>query len=245
MGSSLVVNEPMAASDPAEMVGQTPAVVHTAQKLVTITIVAGPAIALAFVVPWLWGHAGNLSDVVIGLVFYLVSGFGITIGFHRLFPHSGFTPCRALKIVLAVFGSMAVEGSVTSWVATQRRHHMFSDHSGDPHSPHRYGDHGTAAGPCLFPCRLAVRIGRIERGTLCTRHAQRPRHAADRPSVSGPGPYIADHPLRDRLRAVGDPLQGSHRPAMGGFGPNGAPPSRHLVGELALPYLRPTFGPDP
>src|ERR1035441_2237248 len=106
MGSSLVVNEPMAASDPAEMVGQTPAVVHTAavvqtpQKLVPIPIVAGPAIALAFVVPWLWGHAGNLSDVVIGLVFYLVSGFGITIGFRRLFPHSGFKTCPGLKIVL-------------------------------------------------------------------------------------------------------------------------------------------------
>jgi stearoyl-CoA desaturase (delta-9 desaturase) len=37
---------------------------------------------------------------------------------------------------------MAVEGSVTSWVATHRRHHMFSDQSGDPHSPHRYGDGG-------------------------------------------------------------------------------------------------------
>ena len=39
---------------------------------------------------------------------------------------------------------MAVQGSVTSWVATHRRHHMFSDLPGDPHSPHRYGDHGPA-----------------------------------------------------------------------------------------------------
>jgi stearoyl-CoA desaturase (delta-9 desaturase) len=39
---------------------------------------------------------------------------------------------------------MAVEGTLTSWVATHRRHHMFSDRSGDPHSPHRYGDHGAA-----------------------------------------------------------------------------------------------------
>jgi stearoyl-CoA desaturase (delta-9 desaturase) len=142
--SLLVAPEPMAASDPTDIAEQAPVVVHASQKLVTAAIVAGPAVALAIVIPWLWGHAVNLSDIVMGLVFYIVTGFGLTIGFHRLFSHSGFTSRRALKIALAVVGSMAVEGSVTSWVATHRRHHMFSDHSGDPHSPHRYGDHGAA-----------------------------------------------------------------------------------------------------
>jgi stearoyl-CoA desaturase (delta-9 desaturase) len=37
---------------------------------------------------------------------------------------------------------MALEGSVTSWVATHRRHHIYSDRAGDPHSPHRYGPGG-------------------------------------------------------------------------------------------------------
>jgi stearoyl-CoA desaturase (delta-9 desaturase) len=123
---------------------QAPVVVHASQKLVTVAIVAGPAVALAVAIPWLWGHAINLTDIVIALVFYVLTGFGITIGFHRLFTHSAFAPNRALKITLAVLGSMAVEGSTTSWVATHRRHHMFSDDSGDPHSPHRYGDHGGA-----------------------------------------------------------------------------------------------------
>jgi stearoyl-CoA desaturase (delta-9 desaturase) len=118
--------------------------VHASQKLVTVAIVAGPALALAIVIPWLWGSMVNLSDIALCLLFYVVTGFGITIGFHRLFTHRGFAPNRALKITLAVLGSMAVEGSATSWVATHRRHHMFSDHSGDPHSPHRYGDHGAA-----------------------------------------------------------------------------------------------------
>jgi stearoyl-CoA desaturase (delta-9 desaturase) len=144
VGSLLVAPEPMAASDPIDMAEQAPVVVHATQKLVTAAIVVGPAVALAIVISWLWGHAVNLSDIVMGLVFYIVTGFGLTIGFHRLFTHSGFTSRRPLKIALAVVGSMAVEGSVTSWVATHRRHHMFSDHSGDPHSPHRYGDHGAA-----------------------------------------------------------------------------------------------------
>jgi stearoyl-CoA desaturase (delta-9 desaturase) len=70
----------MGASDPADMPEQAPAVVHATQKLVTAAIVAGPAVALAIVIPWLWGHAVNLSDIVIGIVFYVVTGFGLTIG---------------------------------------------------------------------------------------------------------------------------------------------------------------------
>ena len=144
MGSLTAPSRPLAASDPAGGAGTPPPVVHASQKVVTAAIVAGPIVALAILLPCLWGRAVHLSDLVIALVLYLVTGFGITIGFHRLFTHRGFGPHRALKIVLAVLGSMAVEGSVTSWVATHRRHHIYSDQSGDPHSPHRYGDHGAA-----------------------------------------------------------------------------------------------------
>lgn len=145
MGSVFVAAEPTACAAPTDgSAAEPPPVVHTGQKLVTAFIVVGPAIALGAVVPLLWGHALNFSDLVIAVVFYLLTGFGVTIGLHRLFTHRSFAPNRTLKIAFAVLGSMAVEGSVTSWVATHRRHHMFSDHAGDPHSPHRYGNHGAA-----------------------------------------------------------------------------------------------------
>jgi stearoyl-CoA desaturase (delta-9 desaturase) len=35
---------------------------------------------------------------------------------------------------------MAIEGPLIRWVADHRRHHMYSDREGDPHSPWRYGD---------------------------------------------------------------------------------------------------------
>ena len=135
---------PLDCVDPFCLPGSAPAAVTLTQKLVTLAIVAGPVVALAIVVPLLWGHAVNLTDIVMSLILYLVTGFGVTVGFHRLFTHGSFKSCRPLKIVLAVMGSMAVEGSVTSWVATHRRHHIYSDHEGDPHSPHRYGSHGVA-----------------------------------------------------------------------------------------------------
>jgi stearoyl-CoA desaturase (Delta-9 desaturase) len=132
---------PLEACDPN--IGTAPQI-HGSQKLVTLAIVAGPIILLAVVIPLMWGDIVHLSDLILASVFYLLTGFGITVGYHRLFTHRGFVPNRALKVTLAVLGSMSVEGSPTSWVATHRRHHMFSDLAGDPHSPHRYGDHGQA-----------------------------------------------------------------------------------------------------
>lgn len=144
MTTQTIDSAPLTAGDPATQPSGGHARVLQSQRLVTLAIVAGPAVVLAVVVPLLWGHAVDLSDLVMGFVLYVLTGFGLTIGFHRLFTHSAFTSNRILKIVLAVVGSMAVEGSVVSWVATHRRHHMFSDHAGDPHSPHRYGDGGIA-----------------------------------------------------------------------------------------------------
>lgn len=135
---------PLEATDPFARPEARRAVVEWPQKAVTLLIVAAPVVALGCALPLLWGHAVNLSDIVMGAVLYLLTGFGVTIGFHRLFTHGSFKSSRPLKIALAVFGSMAVEGSVTSWVATHRRHHMYSDAAGDPHSPHRYGDRGFA-----------------------------------------------------------------------------------------------------
>jgi stearoyl-CoA desaturase (delta-9 desaturase) len=66
-------------------------------------------------------------------------GFGITVGFHRLFTHRSFETNKMVECFLAICGSMAVQGPLLQWVATHRRHHQFSDHEGDPHSPHHHG----------------------------------------------------------------------------------------------------------
>ena len=92
-------------------------------RIVTGLLVVSPAIALGIAVPLLWGSAVTLFDVILAVVFYLVTGFGVTVGYHRLFAHKSFRAKRWLKIALASAGSLAVEGSVTSWVANHRRHH--------------------------------------------------------------------------------------------------------------------------
>jgi stearoyl-CoA desaturase (delta-9 desaturase) len=106
---------------------------------VTALIVVGPFAGLAAALWLLWGHGAGLADVWLGALFYLVTGFGVTVGFHRCLTHRSFTARPALRVALAVTGSMALEGDVIGWVATHRRHHAFTDRPGDPHSPYRYG----------------------------------------------------------------------------------------------------------
>lgn len=98
-----------------------------------------PFLALVLAVPVAWGGWLGWHDVVIALVFFMVSGMGITVGFHRHFTHKSFKARRGLKIALAIAGSLAIEGPVIRWVADHRKHHKFSDREGDPHSPWRYG----------------------------------------------------------------------------------------------------------
>jgi stearoyl-CoA desaturase (delta-9 desaturase) len=89
-------------------------------------------------------------DVAIGLVAYLVTGFGVTMGFHRYFTHGAFKAVRWLRVTLAVAGSLALEGAVVQWVADHRRHHAYADREGDPHSPWRYGATVVGLGKGLF-----------------------------------------------------------------------------------------------
>ena len=111
-----------------------------AQFLVGV-FVAVPLLALLAAIPLaaIWGLI-SWQDAVIGLVFYVVSGMGISMGFHRYFTHSSFKANRGLKIALAIAGSLAIEGPVLTWVADHRRHHKYSDKEGDPHSPWRFGN---------------------------------------------------------------------------------------------------------
>jgi stearoyl-CoA desaturase (delta-9 desaturase) len=99
-----------------------------------------PMLALVAAIPFAWGWGLGWHDVVIAAVFYAISGFGITVGYHRYFTHSSFKAKTGLRVALAIAGSMAMQGPVITWVADHRRHHKYSDHEGDPHSPWKYGN---------------------------------------------------------------------------------------------------------
>ncbi len=109
------------------------------EQLALYAFVLVPFLALLAAVPVAWGWGLGWTDVVLFVVFYAISGHGITVGYHRHFTHGSFKAPRPVRIALAVAGSMAVQGPVLQWVADHRRHHAFSDREGDPHSPWRFG----------------------------------------------------------------------------------------------------------
>ncbi len=109
---------------------------ETSERVVRTMVVGIPAVALVLGARLAWGGVLHWQDLLVLAITYTLTGFGITVGYHRLFTHRSFKTTRVARATLAVLGSMAVEGSVIEWVATHRKHHRFSDLPGDPHSPH-------------------------------------------------------------------------------------------------------------
>jgi stearoyl-CoA desaturase (delta-9 desaturase) len=108
-------------------------------RVVLALFIGIPLAALVAAVPVAWGWGLSWVDASIAAVMYLISGHGITIGYHRLFTHRSFRAATPVRIALTIAGSMALQGRVTRRVADHRKHHRFSDRPGDPHSPWRYG----------------------------------------------------------------------------------------------------------
>jgi stearoyl-CoA desaturase (delta-9 desaturase) len=120
---------------------------ETLDRVLTGAVTVIPFLALGVVCWQTWSELLHWSDVVVFAIVYVATGLGVTVGFHRHFTHRSFATSRPLRALLAIFGSAAVEGPVISWVADHRKHHAFSDHEGDPHSPHV--DHGHGVGGAL------------------------------------------------------------------------------------------------
>src|SRR5688572_6139062 len=113
-----------------------------------------PMLALVAAVPLAWGWGLSWLDVALAVGFYLLSGFGVTVGFHRYFTHRAFKANRGLRNGLAVAGSLALQGDVITWVADHRRHHAFADKEGDPHSPWLFGTGPVAVAKGFFHSHL-------------------------------------------------------------------------------------------
>ena len=127
----------MAVTTPVRAPSEMVPIEHELSARVARTLFFGlPPLALV-AGGWLaWGGSLHWHDLVVFAITYVVTGLGITVGFHRLFTHRSFKTSRAVRALFGVLGSMAVEGPLIDWVATHRKHHRYSDHPGDPHSPH-------------------------------------------------------------------------------------------------------------
>ena len=113
--------------------------VSRAHKIANLIGVPLPMVGLLAAIVLLWDRAIGPLELSLLIGLYLLTGFGVTLGYHRMFTHRAFESSRTFRAIVAILGSMAVEGSVITWVADHRKHHTFTDQAGDPHSPHLAG----------------------------------------------------------------------------------------------------------
>jgi stearoyl-CoA desaturase (delta-9 desaturase) len=115
------------------------AAVTRTHKIANLIGVPMPLVGLLAAIVLLWNRAVGPLELALLAGLYLLTALGVTLGYHRMFTHRAFESSRAFRAIVAVLGSMAVQGSVITWVADHRKHHTFTDQEGDPHSPHLSG----------------------------------------------------------------------------------------------------------
>jgi stearoyl-CoA desaturase (delta-9 desaturase) len=86
------------------------------------------AIAALFMFSW-----QRLAVTV--LLYYIATGLGISMGYHRLHTHRSYKVPVWMEYFFALCGTLTLEGGPIFWVAVHRVHHQNSDQPGDPHSP--------------------------------------------------------------------------------------------------------------
>ena len=89
-------------------------------------------ISLLAFVPWFFTWSGLVLAILGHFVFGM---FGITIGYHRLLTHRGFSCPKWFEHLLATLGMCNLQDSPARWVAIHRLHHRHSDQQADTHSP--------------------------------------------------------------------------------------------------------------
>ncbi len=83
---------------------------------------------------YIWYNGIAASEIWLALAYVVLSGLGITVGYHRLFAHATFKTNRVVKFLLLFFGAAAFEQSALEWSAQHRDHHKYVDTDRDPYS---------------------------------------------------------------------------------------------------------------
>lgn len=103
----------------------------------TAFILTLPAIAIASTAWYVATIGLGWQEVVAAVLFWFMTGLGITAGYHRLFAHRTYKAPRVTRWVFAMLGAAAAQNSVIAWASDHRRHHTYVDSEKDPYAATR------------------------------------------------------------------------------------------------------------
>jgi stearoyl-CoA desaturase (delta-9 desaturase) len=105
---------------------------------VTSTFLILTALLSLTLVPWfVWTYYSEVQGwgfiIALAIFYYYATGFGITLGYHRLFSHISFKAKWPVKLFVLLFGAASFENSALDWSADHRIHHKHVDEDEDPY----------------------------------------------------------------------------------------------------------------
>jgi stearoyl-CoA desaturase (delta-9 desaturase) len=102
---------------------------------VSFTIIVAPPLMCA--AGFLAGTPILFKTILVAMFFYFLNGFGITMGYHRLWSHRSYTAHPVLEWFMAITGAGAFQGSIKWWGRNHRIHHRYVDTDKDPYNRNR------------------------------------------------------------------------------------------------------------
>ncbi len=94
--------------------------------IVMTTIIGLPVYAYFYDFSWL--------DWTMFITLYMITGLGITVGYHRLISHRSFKCPKWVEAAFLIAGGMALENSALRWAGDHIRHHARCDQKEDPYN---------------------------------------------------------------------------------------------------------------
>ncbi|GKB32455.1 fatty acid desaturase, type 1 protein [Tanacetum coccineum] len=99
----------------------------------------------------------------VALVLAVITGTGVTLGYHRLLTHRSFKVAKWLEYFLVYCGSLASQRDPIFWVSVHKNHHKYVDTDKDPHTP-KQGIWFSHMGWFLYTDYIAAKVGESRSG---------------------------------------------------------------------------------
>ena len=100
----------------------------------TIIIFLFPAISILCIPIYIHNYGIVWQEPALLFFGWILSGLGITVGYHRYFSHKSFKANQFFEWIFMIFGTMAIQKSILQWCSNHRQHHKKLDTDKDPYS---------------------------------------------------------------------------------------------------------------
>lgn len=93
-----------------------------------------PVAAVVATTYWVMTDGFDYRQLLLAAAFYILSGFSITAGYHRLFSHRAYAANPLIRLFFLCFGAGAFQNSILKWGSDHRLHHTKVDTEEDPYN---------------------------------------------------------------------------------------------------------------